>query len=387
MSRRAIVLKIVLPILILTVGAIGAGTMIKGRSAPERKATPFKGVLVETQAVTRRDYPVQVAATGSVQAKQETEIVPQVNGRIVEVAPNLVAGGFFRAGEQLFALEEVDFELAVQRAGANLTKAELDLETMRAQARIARSEWDRLHPGEEPPPLVIYQPQLKNAEASLTAARAALRQAELDLQRTRVTAPFNCYIRSENIDLGQYLRAGDKVVTVVGTDEVEVIVPLPLNDLGWLQVPRKQGQTGSTAQVKLRPGGKTWQWPGVVTRSLGEVDPHGRMERIAVAVADPYALLPQNRGRLQLAVGSFVDVVLQGETLPQVVELPRLALRENDTVWIMDAQNRLQIVPVEVVRRERETVLVSGGLVGGEQVVVTPVTGAANGMLLRTATE
>jgi len=384
MSQGGRFWKILLPLLILLGGALAMVLMVKGRPAPVRQETPFRGVLVETLPATRGDYPLQVLATGTVQARQESEIVPQVSGLVTEIGPNLAAGGFVRAGELLFAVEPVDFQLALDRARAGLTRAELDLETVRAQAEIARAEWRQLHPDEAPSPLVVYGPQLKSAEAAVASARAVLQQAELDLRRTRVSAPFNGYLRSESVDLGQYLRAGTRVATLVGTDAVEIIVPLPLGELQWLQVPQRSGQPGSRAEISLPAAGRE-RWQGVIDRSLGEVDSQGRMARVAVRVADPYGLGP-NRGKpLPLAVGSFVDITLQGQILPQVVELPRRALREDDTVWVLDAESRLRIVPVQVVRRERDLVLVGGGLAGTEQVVVSPISGAADGLLLRRA--
>jgi len=386
MSKSGRFWKIVLPVLILAGGALLMVVMVKGKHTPVKQEAPFRGILVETLQVERHDHPVRVLATGTVQARQESEIVPQVSGLVTEVGPDLVAGGFVRDGELLFALEQVDFQLAVDRAQANLTKAELDLETVGAQAEIARTEWQQLHPDEEPSPLVVYRPQLKSAEAAVGSARAGLQQAKLDLQRTRVKAPFNGYLRDENVDLGQYLRSGNRVATLVGTDEVEIIVPLSLSELPWLKVPRRSGRHGSTATITLPSAGGA-VWHGWIARSLGEVDAQGRMSRVAVLVDDPYGLEKQDIGGIPLAVGSFVDVALEGKTLKQVVELPRRALHDNDTVWVMDAGNRLRIVPVEVARRERETVLVSKGLNDGEQVVVTPISGAADGLLLRRAEE
>jgi len=384
MSNRGRFWMIVLPLLIVIGGALVMMVMIRGHQAPDRQEPPFRGVLVETLEVRRGDVPLRIAATGTVQARQQSEIVPQVSGQVTEVGPNLVAGGFVRAGELLFAVEPVDFRLALDRARAGLTKAELDLETVRAQAQIARDEWQLLHPGEEPSPLVVYQPQLKSAEAGVASARATLQQAELDLQRTRITAPFNGYLRSESVDLGQYLRAGTPVASVVGTDAVEIIVPLPLDQLQWLEVPRRSGGQGSKAEIRLSgSGGELWH--GWIDRALGEVDTQGRMARVAVLVADPYGLGKNRHQKLPLAVGSFVDVTLLGRTLEQVVELPRRALREDDTVWVMDGDSRLRIVPVKVLRRERELVLVDGGLEGNEQLVVSPVSGAADGLLLRRA--
>lgn len=385
MKKTGMALKVLLPILVLGL-AIGVMVLlIKGRPSPVQQSPAYRGVLVEILDVTRRDHPIRVVANGAVQARREAEIVPQVSGQVTEISPKLLAGGFFQGGELLFAIEAVDFELALQRAGANLSRAELDLETVRAQAEIARREWQRLHPGEEPNPLVVYQPQMKNAEAVLASAKAALRQAELDLQRTKMTAPFNCYIRSETVDFGQYLRSGTKVATVVGTNRVEIIVPLPLDDLDWLKLPGLDGKPGSTALVRLESEGQKREWTGVVDRFLGEVDARGRMARVAVTVNDPYALESANAGRPQLVVGSFVEVVLEGKTLNQVVELPRDALRDNDTVWIMDEEDRLRIQPAEVVRRERESVLISAGLKAGDRVVLTPISGAADGLLLRLA--
>jgi RND family efflux transporter MFP subunit len=291
---------------------------------------------------------------------------------------------FLRAGDELFSIEPVDFELAVERAKANLLKAELDLETVRAQAEIGRTEWQRLHPNEAPNPLVVYAPQLKNAEAGLIAARAAVRQAELDLKRTRITAPFNGFIREEQIDLGQYIKSGNKVGTITGTDSAEIIVPLPLTDLPWLEIPARLGEKGSPVIVTLSAADQQWQWHGWVDRALGEVDPRGRMARLVVIVPDPYGLETTSARKPELAIGSFVDVSLQGGVIPEVVVLPRRALREQDTVWVMTEQNRLQIVPVEVLRREKKVVLVSAGLQGGEMVVLTPLSGAADGLLLRT---
>lgn len=384
MSKKGLMLKIILPFLILALGVGGMTIMVKKRKAPEKKVAPFRGVLVETVTAERADHQLKIIATGTVQARRQVDIVPQVSGKVVAVAPNLVAGGFFQQGEELFAVEAIDFELAVERAGANLIKSELDLQTVKAQAEIGREEWQRLHPTEEPNPLVVYAPQLKSAEAGLASARASLRQAQLELQRTRLKAPFNCFVRSENVDLGQYLRSGTKVATLVGTDEAEIVVPLPLGDLHWLQVPRSPQEQGSSAVVTLSSDNQSWQWPGRIIRSLGEVDPRGRMTRLAVSVDDPYGRKAGSKQNTELALGSFVSVELQGERLSQVVEVPRRAVREGDRVWIMD-DHKLRIVPVEVIRREKETVLLRAGLQGGEQVVLTPISGAADGLLLRTA--
>jgi len=386
MSRKATLIKIVLPLVVVLAGLAGMRMMIASRPEPRKVPRENPGALVETLTVTRGDRQIRVYGTGTVQARQQIEITPQVGGRVVETSPSLVAGGYFRAGDLLFRIEETDYRLAVNRAQAALAKAEYELATVEGLARVARQEWERLQldGGEgQPNPLVLYEPQLKNAQAGLQSARAALEQAELDLQRTAVHAPFAGIIRSESVDLGQVVRAGSPVAVLAGTDQGEIVVPLPLAELGWLQIPRPGASgEGSAATVQLTTAQTTHEWSGRILRSLGEVDPQGRMARVVVAIDDPYGLQSRDAGGQQLAFGTFVQVILHGETLRDVAALPAAALRDGDRVWIMN-ESHLLIRPVEVIRRAREEIVVGQGLAEGEQVVLTNVAGAAEGMKLR----
>jgi multidrug efflux pump subunit AcrA (membrane-fusion protein) len=202
-----------------------------------------------------------------------------------------------------------------------------------------------------------------------------------------VRAPFNALVRSETIDLGQYLRSGSSVGTLLGTDTVEIVVPLPLEALSWVTVPR-QGGRGSAAEIRLPVGERNYSWPGRVVRTLGEVDPLGRMVRVVVAVDDPYLLGGRiSDSRPPLAVGSFVEVALQGRRLPSAAIIPRRALREEDTVWLADDDSLLRIRSVQVLRREQETVIIGDGLQDGERVIVSSLSGAADGLKVRVRQE
>ncbi|HBX42711.1 MAG TPA: efflux RND transporter periplasmic adaptor subunit [Deltaproteobacteria bacterium] len=391
MSKKTILLKIALPIVIILAGFAGMQLMVHSRSSPKKEVKESKGLLVEVKRVTRENLPVAVLGTGTVGAGQEASITPQVNGRVAYLAPGFVVGGLFRKGDLLFRIEETDYRLAIERAKAAIAKAEFDLATVEGQARVARIEWERLRLAEtrEPSPLVFFEPQLKNARANVDSAKAALSQAELDLARTSVYAPFPCLVRSEEIDLGQYVTVGKSVATVAGTGAAEIVVPLPLEEMQWITIPRKgSGGNGSKALVTLAVGDQVLAWKGRVVRSLREVDPRGRMARVVVAVADPYNL---DRGedpkRRDLEFGTFVDVEITGKPLAGVFAVPRSALRDGDTVWTMDDEGRLRVTPVTVVRRGRDTVVLRDGFEEGDRVVLTNISGAAEGMQLRLAGE
>jgi RND family efflux transporter MFP subunit len=386
MSAKAKLIKIIVPILIIALGIIAASLLIAGRAEPKKVARENPGALVETVAVSRGARQVEVHGTGIVQARRQVEIAPQVGGRVVEMSPNLVTGGFFRQGELLFRIEAADYRLAIDKAKAAVAKAEYELTAMAGQSRVAREEWTRLNIDDgktEANPLVLYEPQMKNAQAFLLSAQAAVRQAELDLERTQVRAPFAAVVRSESVDTGQLVRVGTPAAVLAGTEQAEIVVPLPLEELGWLRIPRPGAQqAGSPATIQLTTGGRTFEWPGRIVRSLGEVDPQGRMARVVVAVEDPYGLKARAADRPELAVGTFLQVILHGEVLPDVAVLPASALRDGEQVWIMN-DSHLKIRPVQVVRRAREEVVIGSGLQNGDQVVLTNVAGAAEGMKLR----
>ncbi len=387
MPLRDKLFKIGLPLLILLIGFAVMRGLIASRTAPEKKEHINPGLLAEVLTVHPTDRTVSVNGTGTVQARRETSITPQVSGRVVEMAPNFLAGGIFREGDLLFRIEEVDYRLAVDRARAVLAQAEFDLAREESNAMVAREEWEKINGSgkEAPNPLVLYEPQLKRARANVVSAKAGLQQAELDVARTHIRAPFNCRVRTEEIDLGQVVRSGTPVGVLAGTDTAEIVVPLPFDDLYWISVPRPGGvQKGSPASMEVTTGNGPVLWQGHVVRSLGEVDSLGRMARVVVAVEDPYHLKEKPiSGDPDLEVGMFVQVTIEGKNLRSVISIPRTALRENGTVWVVDSEEKLRIRNVEVVRREREEVLIQKGLQEGERIVLTALQGAAEGMKLR----
>ncbi len=391
MSLKQRLFKIALPVVIILIAAGAMVALIAGRPEPKKEVKKDLGALVRTLTVEKQNSRVIVTGTGTVHAAQEVSIIPQVSGEVVQVAPSMVAGGFFEKDELLFKIDDTDYVLALEQAKAVKSQAELNLVTIESRARVARMEWERIESDNvdtTPNPLVLYGPQLENARAELASAEAAVKQAEINLKRTEIRASFNCRIRSENVDLGQYVRAGSSVAVVAGTDTAEVIVPLPLDELSWLVVPVEDSEkNGSFAKIHMNISGKDYEWQGRVVRSTGEVDTKSRMTEIVIEVKDPYGLLNKGNVSKTLVSGSFVEVSVKGKTLNDVFIIPRVAVRDNSTVWIMGKDNLLRIRKIYIVRYERENVIVKDGLDDGERVVLTTVSGAADGMKLRTETK
>lgn len=380
MSRN--LLKALIPVVVLLAGVVAAILIVSGRKAPPRAERPALGPLVEVIAAEVGDVPVVVRGHGEVVPTVAVDLVPQVSGKIVGVSSSLVAGGFFRAGEALITIEARDYELAVDRARAAVARARVTLQLEEAEAAVAREEWYQLHPGEEPPSgLVVREPQILQARAEVEAANADLAVAELNLDRTRISVPFDGVVVSENVDVGQFVSMGSRLALVYGTDGVEVRVPLDSREMAWFDVPSRGGGRGSIAEVSASFGGSSSTWPAKIIRMEAQVDEMSRMVHVVAEVERPYDTAS---GRPVLLPGTFVDVSIFGRTLEGVAKVPRFAVHEGNQIWVYN-NGSMDIRDVGIVRADRESALVGHGLEGGDLVIVTSLDAVTHGMAVRIA--
>ncbi len=379
-------LKTILPVAVLAVAVCIAMVLVVARPQAEQQVRETPAPLVRVLAVEREDIPLVVHTQGTVAPRTEIELVPEVSGRIVEISPALTAGGFFESGELMLEIDPRDYELAVRRADADVAQAEVLVEREKAEAAVARREWESLGQGEAPP-LVVREPQLAEARARLAAARAMLDQARLNLERTAVRAPFAGRVRSERVDAGQYVVAGVPVATVYAVDVAEVRLPLPDDQLAYLELPldnRSEASPGPEVRFKASFAGRTHTWSGRVVRTEGELDPSSRMVHAVAQVERPYDRIDVP-GRPPFAVGMFVDAEILGRTAEGVTVVPRVAMRGRSRVLVVDEEDRLRFREIEVLRFDRENVIVSSGLRDGDRVCVSRLDVAVDGMRVRVA--
>jgi RND family efflux transporter MFP subunit len=381
--------KILVPIATVASALVVAVVLVVARpqAAPEIHPPPVPLV----RAVTVRAEPLRlvVRAQGRAAPRAEIDAAAEVAGKIVEVSPSLAAGGFFAAGEVLARIDPRDYELAVERAKADVAQAEVAVAREEAEAEVAIREWRALREG-SPPALVARGPQLAEARARLAAARATLEQSRTDLERTAIRAPFAGRVRSENADVGQYVTRGTTIARIYSTDVAEIRVPLPDHELAYVELPlARTGENGGTsatpeAIVSAEFAGATHEWRGTVVRTEGQIDPATQVLYAVVEVRDPYGLT-SGGATAPLAVGMFVNVDVLGKTVESAYALPRAAMRGETTVLVVDDEDRLRFRPVEVLRREPERVIVSAGLRDGERVCISPLEVAVDGMQVRIA--
>lgn len=381
MSRtQKILIQAIITILIIVIGITGFNKLKAGKKGLERQKPEVPLPMVRTLSVKTGPMDMIITGQGTVKAVREIQLVPQVSGKIVEVTPSLVNGGIFRKDDLLLSIEPVDYEISVTLAEARVKEAESLYQLALEESAAAADEWRRHNSNDEPPPLVAKEPQLAAARALLEAERSNLKEARLNLERTHLTAPFNGRVVSENVDIGQYVSPGQSLATLQSTDAAEIVIPLEDMDLFWFDVPgfTTNSPVGAAAEVKAVVAGKEVSWPGRVVRSEGRINELTRMHNVVVQVDTPYASLPP------LATGQFVEINIYGRTIDHATVIPRTALHEDQTVWIVNPEeSRLYFRKVDVARSNHEGVVIQSGLSDNEMVVISSLKAVSDGMKVR----
>jgi len=380
MSRLS---RIFLPIIVLGFGIFtGLVLMATGPEAMLRSPVPALPV-VETQIVQPQNYQVLLRTQGTVTPRTQSTLIPEVAGRIVSIATNFRNGGSFAAGETLLVIASTDYENAIIIARADLARARLALEQENALAQNALNDWKKLGRKEQPTDLTLYKPQVASARAEMAAAEARLQQAETNLARTKIRAPYAGRVLEKRVDVGQYVAPGTVAATIFAVDAAEVRLPLTDSQLAFVDLPgfgEQNSKHKAAVMLNRRVGNVVHQWRGRLVRTDGAIDTASRQLFVVAQIDNPFQYKKQRNGTTPpLKIGQFVEADIQGQKLRDVFVLPRSAVEIGDTVLIVTADRRIQRRSVQVALRKGEQVVVSEGLQAGERISLTPMPFAHDG--------
>jgi RND family efflux transporter MFP subunit len=348
-------------------------------------AEPAPVTHVQTIVASIGTHTPTIAAMGIVTAEKQVAIAPEVAGRVIEQNTALVPGGRIAAGDPLIRIDARDYSLAVESMKADLEQAKLMVREENTLKRVAEHEWRDRPEGfsDETLQFALREPHIDAAKARVDSARSRIAKAKRDLGRTILRAPFDAVVLVESVDIGQTVGPQAPIATLAGIDRYWVQVSLPVSHLELIDIPEVNitDDKGSTAIVHNEAAGRGDAREGYVVRLHGTIDERGRMAQLFVAVEDPLGRLqPVEARALPLLLGTRVRVEIEGRALPDVVVLPRRALRSDESVWTLDADNRLRRREVDVVWREPGSVIVRDGIAAGDRVVTTPLAIATEGM-------
>ena len=381
------ILKALLPPVVVGVAVMGAYVMYLNRPPVETQTPVVSPPAVRVQRVAFESVDLTVSSQGTVQPRTASQLVPEISGTVINVSPTFAVGGFFEEGEVLLEIDPYDYQQALITGQSLLAQARLRLAQEEAEAEVARREWEELGRGDANA-LTLRQPQVEDARAAVTSAEAAIDRARRDLERAEVRAPYAGRVQSKDVDIGQFVNRGTAVGRIYAVDSAEVRLPLPDEELAYVDVPMSyrgtQPQAGPDVVLSADFAGRRYTWQGQIVRTEGEIDSVSRMVHVVAAVDDPYAP-DSDPSRPPLAVGMFVEAEIAGRRVDDVVLLPWAALHGRDQVLIVDDDGRLRYRQVDILRSTTEYVLVRSGLAEGERVSISALDAVIDGMAVQIA--
>ena len=372
-------IKAIITIAVLLAAVAAAAGIIMSRPMPEQLTVSETTSAIRAMTVVKESLRLKIRSEGTVTPKTQTNVIPEIKGRVTWLSPNLVVGGYFQAGDLLVTIDAADYEARTGLAQAQLLRAEAELEHKRFEfKRLQQLIKDNL----------VSQSNLENAarahkiaKANVIESKINLAQAERDLGRTKITAPFEGMVRSESIDIGQFVQQGAPIASIYASDAVEVRLPIVNAQLAYLDPANLQrGEldpaTAPMIRLTARYAGTSFIWRGQLARTEGEIDAQSRMITAVARVRQDN----QSPDVPPLQVGAFVAAEIEGQYLDDIVRLPRAALRPNNQVLIIDGDNRLRFRAVNVLRLENDFVIIDSGLESGEVVNLSPIQTVVDGM-------
>ncbi len=404
---------------ILALAVLIAVLLITLRPRAKRVSRTESGLLVEVFPAKAEDVHMIIETYGTVQPRETLKLVAEVRGQVVDMDPSFEEGGFIKKGTVLIKIDPRTYNLEVERRNVQIsqTKAELkrlqqEVHNLEASIKIAKSDvvlaqneffrlkkllgknvvaqttldkaeqrylvsLERLQGLENQ--MALTGPLKEQLKAQQEMARVLLRQAELDLERASIVAPFNGWVLEKIVEAGQHVNVDQFLGEIYSAGALDIEVRIPMQDLKWLPTDIRQ-ETASEAEIFFESVDRH-SWKGRVSRIKAQMDEKTRTLPVVVEVDKPEAT-GGSQDNLDLRPGMFVTVQIKGKKIQHAFVLPRYLVHGGDVVYIAQ-DSHLKIKPIHVLRRFKDYVFVDRGLSDGELIIRTPLSGVADGMPIR----
>jgi len=356
----------------------------------QSKPPAFKGhtsssprLVVETEVLKEAPFIVMVESFGVVQARTNSELFALISGQIQSVSPRYESGAFFKKGDVLLTIDSADYAVAVQVAKGSLVNTELALAEEEARYDQAQRDWKKQSKHIKATDYALRLPQLRAAKSNIETAKAQLTLAELNLERTKIRAPYNGRILDTFVNVGSVIGPNVKLAQIYSSDAIEVRLPIANKALRFINLPEqskgdKQKFPQAFIENKLTEPPQTWQ--GRVVRTEASIDAASQQLYVVARIDDPFQNY-KDKARRSLKIGQFVRAHISGQQLDKVISIPNSTLYQGSYVYTVKDE-RLQRQPVEVLWRDQNTSVIKSGLENGQHLVTTLLGQITSGTLV-----
>lgn len=345
---------------------------VAGCAKKEQQAGP-QATLVKTMKVITRTTPVVYDYTGFVEATQEMNLAPQVTGQII--------GKYFKGGDTVQA-GQVLYEIDPRTYKANLLSAEGNLAS--ARASLANAEMDAERYTKLYEQNAVSKQMLDNAvtardqaRASVKALEGVLLNAQINMEETKVTAPFTGRTDTSALEVGNYVAAGQTTLTKISnTDPVFVKFSIAEPEYLTLAATTTAGGASLDNLTAVLANGETYDLKGQVSEvNRGINDNTGTLTIKATFQNPNKKLLP----------GMFAHIQATGGVIENALLIPQRSVAElmyKKFVYIVGNDNKVTMKEIKLGQNVGRLVVVNSGLTGEETLVVEGVGKMRQGALV-----
>ncbi len=377
------ILVLIAPILLIliTLGFVSM-LMSQHKNLEKRNGEDIKTFVTEYIIAKQTNEQLHIESQGLVEPKTQIDLISEVGGIIIYLSDQFQKGARFKKRDTLLRIEDKDYKSLLLKKKANLKLAEQALIREQAEADIALQDWKEYGDQQKPSDLALRKPQLEQARAQMLAEQAEVRNAEIQLERTIIKAPFSGQVRTKNVDIGQYVGIGKVLGRIFFTDILQVELPLTDHDLSLLGIPitfqASKKIPGPNVTLYGNIANKTHYWAGELTRIDSVLDNETRTIQAIIEIKIPY-----NQPEEQtppLIPGLFVHGIIDGRKVNHIFILPASALREKNLIYKINDQNEIVILKTNVIAIAQDKVFVKGNIKSGDKIAITPFYNAYTGM-------
>tara|TARA_B100001123_G_scaffold397011_1_gene479850 strand:- start:39 stop:1202 length:1164 start_codon:yes stop_codon:yes gene_type:complete len=353
------------PLIIITSGLLISGIMIMMKPVKKPDEIKFPDPFIQLKRVPSESVNIIIKSQGSIIPQKESKIFPEIVGPIIYVSSKLYEGSSFNKGDILAKVDPKDYELDIKSAESTLAAAKTKLSFEEAESKSARQEWERIQDGTSvATDLALRIPQLEQAESEVEAAKANLERLKRNLDKTIIRAPYDGLVRKKNIDIGTVVSPGYLIASVYATDYVEVKLPVPDQELEFLEIPLDGSEIDISKQSRVNLlgsfGGKNVVWIGNIVRMEAEIDPKSRMAVLIGRVGNPYDI---TKYQIPLRVGQFVEAEIIGKKYTNLYRIDRELINNNNEIVVVNMKDTtLNFIEVNILRYIDDIALINKGL-------------------------
>lgn len=426
-------LKRVLIVIPIIIAVVVVANLVRARKAPERLDLKEKARPVRVIKAGAIDVVPRALGYGYVVPAQTWQAVAEVSGKVIEISPLFKKGSLCREGDVLLRIDPTKYQLAVAQTEASIQSikaqlAELDsqeqnyktlLEIEEKSLELSRKQLDRqkqlldknaISASQYDQERVGYYAQLtkvqnlknslnlipanrKSLKANLALNEVRLEDAKLDLGYTALKAPFDCRITEVKAEKSQFVQKGQVLASADGTKTSEIEAQIPMEKMmnlmksvdqrpsfSTMDMEKLREMLGITALVRLKTGDISVEWDAKLARIDATIDSQTRTLGVIVAVEDSYEKIVFGV-RPPLVRNMFCEVELKGRPISGTLVIPRSALHE-DSVYVVNSESRLEKKAITLDFPQTNFYAVKAGLNPDEQVIVSDLIPAIEGMLL-----